>query len=128
MAEEIAKGISEAGGEVKLVNAKSLDFVSVRDDVERAKGLLFGSPTFNGDAVKPIWDVISMLFAVETKGKKGAAFGSYGWGGEAVRLIEDRLQGLKITVPESGPRVNFTPSSEDLAKCKEFGIKFARSL
>ena len=52
--------------------------------------------------MKPVWDLLSSLTAVNVKGKLGAAFGSYGWSGEAVRLIEDRLRGLKLRVPVEG--------------------------
>jgi flavorubredoxin len=76
--------------------------------------LLFGSPTINGDAVKPVWNLLSSLAVVNLKGKLGAAFGSYGWTGEAVRMIEDRMRGLKMRVPVAGLRVKLIPSEEEL--------------
>lgn len=38
-----------------------------------------GSPTINGDAVKPIHDLLSSLATISLKGKLGAALGSYGY-------------------------------------------------
>jgi hypothetical protein len=72
------------------------------DLIEEADALVFGSPTINGDAVKPVWDLLSSLTMVDVKGKLGAAFGSYGWSGEAVPMIEDRLRRLKLRVPLPG--------------------------
>jgi len=90
--------------------------------------LLFGSPTINGDAVKPVWDLLSSLAVVNLKGKLGAAFGSYGWTGEAVRMIEDRMRGLKMRVPVSGVRIKLIPSEEELQECRIFGREVAATL
>lgn len=98
------------------------------DLIEEADGLLFGSPTINGDAVKPVWDLLSSLTLVKVKGKLGGAFGSYGWSGEAVGLIEDRLRGLKLRVPRSGVKVKLIPTAEELAECAAFGRDLAEQL
>jgi len=68
----------------------------------RRDGLIFGTPTINGDAVKPVWDLLSSLVVVNLKSKLGGVFGSYGWTGEAVKMVEDRLRGLKLRVPFRG--------------------------
>ena len=98
------------------------------DLVEEADALVFGSPTINGDAVKPVWDLLSSLTLVKIKGKIGAAFGSYGWSGEAVGLIEDRLRGLKLRVPRPGVKVKLIPTDEELADCHLLGRDLAEQL
>jgi hypothetical protein len=98
------------------------------DLIEEADGLAFGSPTINGDAVKPVWDLLSSLTTVNVKGKLGAAFGSYGWSGEAVRLIEDRLRGLKLRVPVEGLRIKLVPDRRELGACHDLGEQLARHL
>jgi NADH oxidase (H2O-forming) len=98
------------------------------DLIEEADGIVFGSPTINGDAVKPIWDLLSSLAVVSIKDKLGAAFGSYGWTGEAVSMLEDRLRGLKLRVPVTGVRVKLIPTGEELAHCHEFGRQLAEHL
>lgn len=90
--------------------------------------LLLGSPTINGDAVKPLWDLLSSLAVINIKGKLGAAFGSYGWTGEAVRLIEERLRGLKMRVLREGLRIRLIPTEEELEACRAFGRDIAREL
>ncbi len=128
MAKEIAKGASSNGVRVSLHDLIWPDIPTLVDEIEAADGLLVGSPTINGDAVKPVWDLLSSLATLKLKGKTGAAFGSYGWSGEAVKMLEDRMRSLKFKVIEPGVRANFVPDEEDLAKCEEFGRKFAEAL
>jgi len=128
MAEEIAKGAAIDGVEVLSFDLTETDPSDVLDLIESAQALIIGSPTINGDAVKPVWDLLSSLATIRLRGKVGAAFGSYGWSGEAVGMIEDRLKGLKFKVPEPGLRYTLVPTSEELESCREFGTKIAESL
>jgi len=128
MAEEIAKGAAIDGVEVQSFDLTETDPGDVLDLIESAQALIIGSPTVNGDAVKPVWDLLSSLATIRLRGKVGAAFGSYGWSGEAVGMIEDRLKGLKFKVPEPGLRYTLVPTSEELESCREFGTKIAESL
>ncbi|MES9980182.1 MAG: FprA family A-type flavoprotein, partial [Candidatus Thiodiazotropha sp. 6PLUC5] len=90
--------------------------------------LLFGSPTINGDAVKPVWDLLSSLVVVNLKGKLGGAFGSFGWSGEAVPMIEDRMRGLKMRIPQQGLRIKLIPTEEELVECRAFGKAIAEEM
>ena len=98
------------------------------DLIEAADALAFGSPTINGDAVKPVWDLLSSLAVVNLKGKIGAAFGSFGWSGEAVRMIEDRMRGLKMRIPINGLRLKLIPTDEEIEECRDFGRSVSGAL
>lgn len=129
MAEALAVGAeSILGVRVSLYDLEGGEADIFTDLIEEADGLAFGSPTINGDAVKPIWDLLSSLTSVNIKGKLGAAFGSYGWSGEAVRLIEDRLRGLKLRVPIEGLRIKLVPDATELEQCRSLGESLARHL
>jgi len=129
MAEALAAGAEQiVGVRVSLYDLEGGDAEIFTDLVEEADGLAFGSPTINGDAVKPIWDLLSSLTSVSIRGKLGAAFGSYGWSGEAVRLIEDRLRGLKLRVPVEGLRIKLVPDLGELEQCRALGEQLARHL
>jgi NADH oxidase (H2O-forming) len=129
MAEHIALGAGEVSGvRVSLYDLEGGETSPFVDLIEEADALLLGSPTINGDAVKPVWDLLSSLAVVSLKGKLGAAFGSYGWSGEAVRMIEDRMRGLKMRVPLQGLRVKLIPAPEELEQCRDFGRRAARAL
>jgi len=129
----MAEAIYEAAHQVTGVRASLYDLAggdtdSFADMLEEADGLILGSPTINGDAVKPVWDLLSSLAVINVTGKLGAAFGSFGWSGEAVRLIEDRLRGLKLKVPLQGLRIKLIPTPEEIEACHEFGRSLGEEL
>ncbi len=129
MADEISEGASSIDGiRVSIYDLEGGEIDPFVDLIEEADALLFGSPTINGDAVKPVWDLLSSLAVVNLKGKIGAAFGSYGWSGEAVQMIEDRMNGLKMTIPKKGLRVKLIPTNEELDECRDFGKSIAEFL
>ena len=114
---DIVADPAQAGGDLPFV-----------DLIEEADGIAFGSPTINGDAVKPVWDLLSSLAMIKVSDKLGAAFGSYGWSGEAINMIEDRLRGLKLRVPVKGVRARLIPTDEELEQCRDLGRQLARHL
>lgn len=129
MAEAVSAGANSVDGvRVSLYDLQGSEVEPFVDLIEEADGLLFGSPTINGDAVKPVWDLLSSLVVVNLKGKLGAAFGSYGWSGEAVSMIEDRMRGLKMRVPRAGIRIKLIPTDEELEECRQFGEAMAAIL
>jgi len=129
MAESIRTGAEKVEGvRVSLYDLEGGDPSIFVDLIEGADGLVLGSPTINGDAVKPIWDLLSSLTAIGVTGKLGAAFGSFGWSGEAVDMIEHRLKGLKFQVPVPGVKVKLTPTGDELAQCVDLGTRLASSL
>ena len=138
MAEAIAEGARKCRGsehpgpsghaKVSLFDAATADPGAMRDALESSAGVIFGSCTINGDALAPIWNVLSLFPLVNRKGKSGAAFGSFGWSGEAVGMIEERMKGLRLKVVESGLKFCFVPTDDDLAKCRAFGEEFAKGL
>ncbi len=129
MAEAIYEGAGAIEGvRVSLYDLEGGEVGPFVDLIEESDGIVFGSPTINGDAVKPVWDLLSSLVVVNTRGKLGAAFGSFGWSGEAVRMIEDRMRGLKMRIPIDGLRVKLIPTDEELGACREFGRRIAEDL
>jgi flavorubredoxin len=129
MAQAISEGAETVNGvRISLYDLQGCEISPLVDFIEEADGLVLGSPTINGDAVKPIWDLLSSLALVKVRGKLGAAFGSYGWSGEAVSLIEDRLRGLKLRVPVKGSKIKLIPTDTELAQCRYFGRELALHL
>ncbi len=129
MAEAVQAGAEAVPGlRVSLYDLEGSEIAPFIDLIEEADALAFGSPTVNGDAVKPIWDLLSSLGGISLRGKIGAAFGSYGWSGEAVPMIEDRLRGLKMRVPVSGLRLQLTPTAAELDACRAFGRQIAEAM
>ncbi|OQW74482.1 MAG: MBL fold metallo-hydrolase [Proteobacteria bacterium ST_bin11] len=129
MAEAIYQGAMQIDDvRVSLYDLEGGEVSPFVDLIEEADGLVLGTPTINGDAVKPIWDLLSSLAVVNLKNKLGGVFGSYGWTGEGVRLVEDRLRGLKLRVPIQGLRVKLIPTDDEIHECKAFGLELAQEL
>ncbi|MGR8931955.1 MAG: FprA family A-type flavoprotein [Gammaproteobacteria bacterium] len=129
MAEAIYQGAMQiADVRVSLYDLEGGEVGPFVDLIEEADGLVLGTPTINGDAVKPIWDLLSSLTVVNLKNKLGGVFGSYGWSGEGVRLVEDRLRGLKLRVPIPGLRVKLIPTDDEILECRGFGLELAQEL
>jgi len=129
MAEAIYEGaVSIEHVRVSLYDLEGSDLLSFVDLIEEADGIVFGTPTINGDAVKPVWDLLSSLAVINLKSKLGGVFGSYGWSGEAVKMVEDRLRGLKLRVPLPGLRIKLIPTDEEIGLCHAFGHELAQEL
>lgn len=129
MAQVIREGAEQvAGVRVSLYDMEGGDVDLFIDLVEDASAIVIGSPTINGDAVKPAWDLMSSFANINVRGKLAGAFGSFGWSGEAVRMIEDRMRGLKMRVPLDGIRIKLIPSAEELEQCRAFGLALAQHL
>ncbi|ANE56589.1 FprA family A-type flavoprotein [Methylomonas sp. DH-1] len=129
MAEAIYQGAMQVEDvRVSLYDLEGGEVGPFVDLIEEADGLVLGTPTINGDAVKPIWDLLSSLAVVNLKNKLGGVFGSYGWTGEGVRLVEDRLRGLKLRVPIPGLRVKLIPTDDEILECTAFGLELAQEL
>lgn len=129
MAEELEKAIKDTGSiEVELMNIIYSDIHDIKEKIEKADGVLFGSPTINRDAVKPVWDLLSMVEVFKNKGKLCGVFGSYGWSGEAVKMMEERVKSLKLKLFGEGITAKFVPSEEELKKIYEYGKAFAQAM
>ena len=125
LAEEIAKGIADSGDiDVRSYDMVTADQAKVLEELGFADGILFGTPTIVGEALKPIWDLTTSIFAGTHGGKLASAFGSYGWSGEGVPHIIERLHQLRMRVPDEGFRVRFKPSEVDLLNAYDYGYNF----
>lgn len=124
LAERIAQGVADSGDiDVRSYDMVEADRGKVLDELFFADGILLGTPTIVGEALRPIWDLTLDMFPGIHGGKHGGAFGSYGWSGEGVPHILERLKQLRMKVTE-GYRVRFKPSEADLVGAYEYGYQF----
>ena len=103
------------------------DAARVAEELLYADGFLLGTPTIVGEALKPIWDLTTGMFAATHGGKLASAFGSYGWSGEGVPHIMERLKQLKLKTVEPF-RLRFKPSEGQLEQARDFGRNFGQTL
>lgn len=130
MAEVFAKELRNLGVPVKLFDLVEGDANEAVTALHQAKAVLFGSPTINQDALKPIWDLISCSEAIKVKNKKTPAltFGSYGWSGEACKYLTERLHTMRYQVIGEGVTCVFCPTEEDEAKIRKAAVEVKEAM
>ncbi len=124
LAQQAAKQALAAGMKAEIYDLVEADAGAVAAAVNACDVYLFGSPTINKDALKPVWDIIGCIDAINCKGKPAAVFGSYGWSGEAVGMLCSRLSALKMNVYQQGFRANFIPSDDEMVAFAAFTEDF----
>ena len=126
MAQKITEGADSVEGIVaSMYDLASLEESNMVDLLEESDAVVVGSPTINGDAVKPAWDLLACMAYLESGGKVGASFGSYGWTGEAPEMLHERMRWLKFRLPVKPMKVKLIPTQEELDECFAFGVEIA---
>lgn len=128
MANYLADKIKEKGIKAEAHEITKMDMSEAVDKISKATGILVGSPTINQDAVKPAWDLLSLVCPIINRGKIASAFGSYGWSGEGVPMMMDRLKALKFKTTDGGLRFKFVPGDKDYKEADEFVDKYVSLL
>ncbi|MFL0247829.1 FprA family A-type flavoprotein [Candidatus Clostridium stratigraminis] len=124
MAKYIETQLTLRGYKASAHEITSMSIDEAASLIEKSSGILLGSPTINQDALKPVWDILSVVCPITNKGKAAAAFGSYGWSGEGVKMLSDRLKSLKFKVVEGGLMFKFVAFEEDYKKADDYIEKF----
>lgn len=90
--------------------------------------LVFGSPTLNRAALKPVLDVISSIDAVSAAGRPYATLGCFGWSGEACAQLNDRCNSIKMKQVGESVRSQFTPTDEVWAQLDTLADQIAETV
>lgn len=125
---KIVEGLKSKGDfNVNLYDVIHHDINEILDKISKSQGVIFGTPTINGDALKPIWDILVSLNPLVHGGKVASAFGSYGWSGEGVPNVMDRLRQLRMNTIEP-LQFKFKPNDCDFNSAYVYGVDFAKSV
>ncbi|MFX0170620.1 MAG: FprA family A-type flavoprotein [Candidatus Hodarchaeota archaeon] len=122
--ESVAQGVSKIGLPIQIFDVARTHVSYILPYLWKYRGILIGVPTYETKLFPPMAYVLKMAEYKRVQHKKVARFGSYGWSGGAQRDLEIRLTKLKwdfwdVFEFQGGP------TTEDLKKGKEFGMKFA---
>lgn len=128
LAERAHRKLEDLGLGADLVEITSVSPERMLDMIHKSDGVLIGSPTFNRDALPPVWGLLTGLSHFRNRKRPFGAFGCYGWSGEAVGQIEARLKGLNLPVPVPGYRVKFQATEDNLREMDEFVTQFAQAV
>lgn len=126
MAKAVGEGISEAGGEAKVLAVGAAS----PEDVQSAKALALGCPASGSESLEesemePFVEQLEKIAG----GKSIALFGSYGWGGgEWMHDWESRLKAAGATIVNGkGVICMEAPDEAVLGECRELGKELAKA-
>ena len=117
-----AKGLGVSAFDVIKTDAADIA-AHLEDDC-----LVFGSPTLNRAALKPVLDVISSIDAVGAAGRPYATLGCFGWSGEACAQLNDRCNSIKMKQVGESVRSQFTPTDEVWAQLDTLADQIAETV
>ena len=120
MANAVAEGITEAGGEAKLIPVSEANV----DELATESAFALGCPSMGVEVLEEE-EMEPFVEALESKvgGKNILLFGSYGWGdGEWMRNWVERMKNAgAFMVEEEGIIANDAPDDEAVEACKAGG-------
>lgn len=119
MAQAVADGVKEKGGEVELRTSAKFDAAQV----DAFDAIVFGCPAMGVEELEES-EFAPMFEACEGKlsGKKIALFGSYGWGdGEWMRTWEETCKTDGAVLACDSVTCCEAPDEEATAACKALG-------
>jgi len=128
MAYRIVDGLVSEGVEVKLYDVAHTDNTEMIREMLYARGYIFGSSTHDNNMLPNLAMFLEFLKGLKPTGRKAAAFGSFGWAGGAVKEMESFIASPGIEIVQPGLSVKFVPNADELKKCFEFGVEFAKKL
>ncbi len=124
MKDVVVDELRQSGAIVHEFLVPVTDHAPIVAAIEASDALLLASPTFVGDGIKPIYDVLNSLNPFIAIGKFISAFGSYGWSGEAVRNYLNRAKELRMKTVDEGHRIRLKPTTEELDGTREYARNF----
>jgi len=101
VADLIAEGVRISGHEADV---KRVSEIKDEESLKGYDGYAFGSPTYHGEMITSMKQLLFIAERAELEGKPGGAFGSFGWSGEAAGRIFDTMANIyKMQMVPDGP-------------------------
>ena len=124
MANYVAEGVTEAGGEAVLLPVSAAN----AEELKKEKAFALGCPSMGAEQLEET-EMEPFMSEIEggIAGKQIALFGSYGWGNqEWMRDWEERIALAGASVVEGeGIAANYAPDDDAIEKCKNAGRALA---
>lgn len=129
MAEVIAEALCEEGIKNVLIrNVSNTNHSYVLADIFRYKGLIIGSPTYNGQIFPDMESLLSKVAGRDMKGRYLGYFGSYCWACASVKRMGDFNDKLKFEVVGNPIEMRYALKEDTYKMCRELGKAMADRL
>jgi flavorubredoxin len=121
----VMEGIRDEGVECKVIKLRATPISTAIKEFWKSRGSLIGTSTLNNLMLPSVARFLYQLRGLRPKNRIAGAFGAYGWGGGGVKEAYEEFKKMGIEIVEPGLQTLYKPSSEDEAKCYDFGRMFA---
>ena len=128
LTEIIASRLCERGiKNIRIHNVSKSDMSFIISDAFRYKGLIIGSPTYNGRLFPPVEEFLVAMENREIKNKVIATFGSFTWASAACKYMNECMARLKMD-PISTMDMRQAPDSDDIKTALSLADQVASAL
>ncbi len=122
----IAEGIRFTGNEAVLINASQ---VKNETELNGYEAYVFGSPTYHGEMVQGVKNLLFVASKGKLEGKVGGAFGAFGWSGEAVDRIYETMEKIfKMDMVGSPLRLKSASIQGGMQMAQDYGRQVGRKM
>ncbi|MFO7749820.1 MAG: flavodoxin domain-containing protein [Desulfobacteraceae bacterium] len=122
--ELIAEGIRINGHSAEIKKVKE---IKNEKDLMGYDGYVFGSPTYHGEMISSMKQLLFLGERAGLKGLPGGAFGAFGWSGEAPERIFGTMKniyGMKMTGSPLMLKASWMGGGRDMAQ--DYGKELAK--
>ncbi|MEI0609192.1 flavodoxin [Brachyspira pilosicoli] len=125
MAQNVKKGIENAGAEADICSVSSFDSANIDNYSKLALGCpAMGAEVLEESEFQPFYDSIRDKLS----NKKVALFGSYDWGdGEWMRTWQEDVNSAGGSLVKEGLIANLTPDDNAISECIKLGEELAKA-
>lgn len=129
MAEAIAEGVAACGIKNIAMHHVAKSHPSyILSDVFKYKGVIVGSPTYNGQLFPGVEAMLKMIEARDIKDRLFGYFGSFTWAGTAVKQLSAFAETVKWPVVGTPVEQKQSITDEVYAQCIELGKAMAEAV
>ena len=129
MAEAAAEGLASGGvRNIAVHNASVSDLSYIIADIFRHRGLIIASPTYSATLFPPVRAVMEAIAVRGIRNRHLALLGSYTWAQQALKIMEQYAGECGMTTVAPSVNVKQSPTSQQIAQCRETGLTMARML
>jgi flavorubredoxin len=115
----IADGLRGAGIETEV---RPSDQVTRAAHLQGFDAYLFGSPTYHGEMMNSLKQLLFLCDSVNLRSKVGGAFGAFGWSGEAPgRIFETMKRILGMRMVQGPLQVASAEEEEHCERARAYG-------
>lgn len=129
MAEIIARTLVEEGVKnIRVYDASKTHSSYILNDIFKYKGLIMGSPAYNGTIFPPMEHLISKLENIGLKNHLLGIFGSSSWGGGGVKALNAYAEKSKMELVADPVEARCAAKEAEIEKCIEIAKNMAKKL